>query len=184
MKPGFTTLHLSRALSGAVSGVFGRLAARPARLLLCTSGVQQKAFALATLLGLSAAAFAATPPNSPISNTATATYGIGANNLSATSTATVNTATCIDVGIKIELLQYLPPARAALAPAGSRTETVQQTGYAPGGALAGRRARRAVYPAGQPDSTRRPGTHAAAGPFVSRSDERCGGQADFRVPAQ
>lgn len=99
--------------------------------------MQQKAFAFATLLGLSAAAFAATPPNTAITNTASATYGIGANNFVVTGAAAVNTAACIDVGIKIELLQYLPPARAALAPAGSRTETVQQTGYAPGGALAG-----------------------------------------------
>lgn len=99
--------------------------------------MQQKAFALATLLGLSAAVFAATPPNSAITNIATATYSVGAANLTATSTAAVNTAACTNIGLKIELLQYIPPAGAALAPAGTKTETVQPTWYAPSGALAG-----------------------------------------------
>src|ERR1035437_2162139 len=137
MKPGFKTLHLYRAFTGAVTGVLGRLAARPARLLLRTQRVQQKAFAFATLLGLSAATFAATPPNSPITNIATANYSVGAANLTASSTVAVTTAACLDIGLKIELLQYITPAGAALAPAGTKIETVQPTGYAPGGALAG-----------------------------------------------
>ena len=128
---------LTRRVRRAAGDVFGSLAARPARLLLCTSGVQQKAFAFATLIGLSAATFAATPPNSPITNIATASYSVGAANLTATSTVAVNTAACLDVGLKIELLQYITPAGAALAPVGTSIERVQPTGYAPGGALAG-----------------------------------------------
>ena len=98
----------------AVGDVLRRLAARPARCLLRAFRVQDWAFALATLLGLNAAALAATPANTAISNTATASYHVGANNFSATSTASVNTAACIAVGVKIELLQYVPAAGAAL----------------------------------------------------------------------
>lgn len=97
----------------------------------------RKAFALAALLGLSAATFAATPPNTAISNTASASYSIGANNLTIASTAAVSTAACIDTGLKIELLQYIPPARAAQAPAGTKTETVPPAGYAPSGLVTG-----------------------------------------------
>jgi len=97
----------------------------------------KKAFAIAALCGLSAGAFAATAPNSVLSNTASATYSVGANTLNATSTAVVNTAACVDVALKIELLQYLSPARAALAPAGSATQIVQPTAYAPSGAIIG-----------------------------------------------
>ena len=121
----------------AVGDVLRRLAARPARCLLRAFRVQDWAFALATLLGLNAAALAATPANTAISNTATASYHVGANNFSATSTASVNTAACIAVGVKIELLQYVPAAGAALTPVGSRAEMVQPTGYTPNGALTG-----------------------------------------------
>ncbi len=97
----------------------------------------QKACTIVALFGLSATAFAVTAPNSLISNTANAAYSVGANNLSATSTVVVNTAACVDVALKIELLQYLSPARAALAPAGSTIEMVQPTSYSPGGAIIG-----------------------------------------------
>lgn len=131
------SLSPTRTIRRAAGDALGRLATRSARLLLRTRRVQQKALVLATLLGLSATAFAATPPNSPITNIATSTYSIGENNLTTSSTVAVNTAACLDVGLKIELLQYIPPAGAALAPAGTHTETVQPAGYAPSGALAG-----------------------------------------------
>lgn len=127
---------LARTIHRAAGDVFSRLAARPARLLLRTQRVQQKAFALATLLGLSATAFAATPSGTAITNTAAATYSVGANNFTVTGTAAVNTAACIAVGIQVELLQYVAPTRAAFAPAATN-QTVQTTGYAPSGALAG-----------------------------------------------
>lgn len=91
----------------------------------------------AALLGASAAVRAAVPPNSLISNTATATYSVGADNFSGSGTVAVTTAACSSVGLKIDLLQYVPPARAAQAPAGSKVEAVQPSGYAPGGATAG-----------------------------------------------
>jgi len=94
-------------------------------------------FVFATALGASASALAATPANTVISNTATASYHVDANNFSATSTASVATAACMDVGLKIELLQYVAPARASLAPPGTKDESVQPTGYAPQGALSG-----------------------------------------------
>lgn len=128
---------LTRMVRRTAGEVLVRLAARPARLLLRTRRVQQKALVLATLLCLSASAWSATAPNSPITNIATATYSVGAANLTVNSTVAVNTAACLDIGLKVELLQYIPPAGAALAPAGTHTETVQPTGYAPSGALTG-----------------------------------------------
>jgi uncharacterized repeat protein (TIGR01451 family) len=92
---------------------------------------------LAALLGPVAAVHAATPPNSVVSNTATATWSVGANNFSGSGTVAVTTAACSSVGLKIDLLQYIPPARAAQAPAGSKVEAVQPTRYAPGGTSAG-----------------------------------------------
>lgn len=92
---------------------------------------------LAALLGPSAAVRAATPPNSLISNTATATWSVGASNFSGSGTVAVTTAACSSVGLRVDLLQYIPPARAAQAPAGTKVEAVQPTGHAPGGTLAG-----------------------------------------------
>lgn len=91
----------------------------------------------ALLLGLASSAFATTPPNSTITNIATASYSIGANNFTTTATAAVNTAACSGIGIRIELLQYISAAGAGRAPAGSRAELVQPTGYSPGGQLGG-----------------------------------------------
>ncbi|MGC2049087.1 MAG: DUF11 domain-containing protein, partial [Gallionella sp.] len=61
---------------------------------------------------LSAVAWSATPPTTLISNTATASYSIGATPLTGTSTASVSTANCIAIGVKVELLQYksAPPS--------------------------------------------------------------------------
>ena len=112
MKAGFTVRHRLRALASACC-VF------------------------ASLLGSTAPAGAALPPNSLISNTATAIWSVGADNFSGSGTAAVTTAACSSVGLKIDLLQYIPPARAAQAPAGSRVEAVQPTGHAPGGTIAG-----------------------------------------------
>ncbi|MDD4928305.1 MAG: hypothetical protein PHP85_03380 [Gallionella sp.] len=97
----------------------------------------KKALLITTLCLLSSIAWSATPPNSTITNTATAAYSIGVNNFTANSTATVSTAACNTIGIKIELLQYVPPAGAAYAPVGTKTEPVQPTGYAPGGQVTG-----------------------------------------------
>ncbi len=46
------------------------------------------------------------PPGTAISNTATASYTIVATPLTSTGAVTVNTAACIAVGVKVELLQY------------------------------------------------------------------------------
>jgi uncharacterized repeat protein (TIGR01451 family) len=86
---------------------------------------------------LSSVAWPATPPNTPVTNTATANYRIGSNDLTASSTITVNTAACTTVGTKVELMQYLPSSLAAQTPAGAGIETVMPTGYAPGGSSAG-----------------------------------------------
>ena len=92
-------------------------------------------FALSLSL-LSSAALPATAPNTPISNTATASYAIGATPLTGTSTVSVNTAACVAVGINIELLQYIPPARAALA-TGAANEIVPAGAYSTSGLAAG-----------------------------------------------
>lgn len=122
-----------RTTPGAAGGVLGRLAARPARLLLRASRAQQKAyarFALATLLGLFATfAWSATPSGTPIINTATASYSIGATSLTSTGSVSVSTAACIAVGVKVKLLQYNP--------AGS-SQTVASSGeYSPSGSNSG-----------------------------------------------
>ncbi|MDH4286660.1 MAG: hypothetical protein OEV26_04475, partial [Gallionella sp.] len=100
--------------------------------MLRISRAQQKAFALATLLCASATAFSATPPNTAISNTATASYSIGATPLTSTGTVSVSTAACVAVGVNIELLQYIPPARAALAPIATNVP-VPPAAYSPSG---------------------------------------------------
>jgi uncharacterized repeat protein (TIGR01451 family) len=97
----------------------------------------EKALLMTTLCLLSSVVWGATPPNSAITNTATAAYNIGVRNFSTNSTATVSTAACSTIGIKIELLQYVPPAGAALAPVGTQIETVQPTSYAPSGQVIG-----------------------------------------------
>ncbi|MDH4286575.1 MAG: hypothetical protein OEV26_04040, partial [Gallionella sp.] len=53
-----------------------------------------------------------------------------------TGTVSVSTAACVAVGVNIELLQYIPPARAALAPIATNVP-VPPTTYSPSGALAG-----------------------------------------------
>lgn len=138
MKFNFTTFHLPLAISGAAVDVSGRLTARSARLLLRTSGVQQKAFALAALLGLSVSAYAITPANSPINNTATASYTVGASPFSRSGSNSVNTASCDAASIKIDLMQYIPAARQAQAPnPNAFTDLVQPSGYSPSGAVTG-----------------------------------------------
>jgi len=131
---------LRRTIRRAGCDVLGRLAARPARLLLRISRAQQKAFAFATLALMSTAAFSATPPNTPISNTATATYQIGPvvspTTIINNSTVVTNTASCIAVGVDIELLQFIPASRAAQAPL-AVTESVQPAMYSTSGLTAG-----------------------------------------------
>jgi uncharacterized repeat protein (TIGR01451 family) len=123
----------TRTIQRAAGDASGRLAARPARLLLRTVRAQQKAFAYTALaillLLLSGETWSATPPNTPISNTANADFTVSGSPLTATGSVTVNTAACTSVGIKIELLQYNP--------AGS-SETVPSSGaYSTSGLAAG-----------------------------------------------
>ncbi len=133
MKPSFTITSRIRTVQRAVGDIFGRLAARTARLLLRTVGVQQKAFSLLTLLGLSASALAITPANSPINNTATASYDVGAAHFTRAGSNLVNTTSCFAQGIKIDLLQHIPAARATSAPDAFNV-VVQAGQYAKGSA--------------------------------------------------
>ncbi len=112
---------------------FGRLVARPARLLLRTLGVQQKALALIALVALSASAYAITPANSPINNIATASYSIGAVNFTRTGSSLVNTTSCFAQGVKIDLLQHIPAARAESAP-NAFNVAIQNSQFASGSA--------------------------------------------------
>jgi len=141
MRLAVASLVPTRTIHRASRDIFGRLAARPARLLLCTVRAQQKAFIRITsatlILLMSSLAWPATPPGTSINNTATANYSIGATPLTGTSTASVNTAACIAVGVKIELLQYVPPARAAFAPPTASNVMVQTSAYSPSGSLTG-----------------------------------------------
>lgn len=109
--------------------------------MLRISRAQQKAFAITTLLCASTAAFSATPPNTAISNTATATYQVNTTATPATvttsGTTVLNTAACVNVGVSIDLLQHIPAARAAQAPAYAINTVVAPGGYAPSGAAAG-----------------------------------------------
>ena len=122
-----------RTFHRAAGDVSGRLAAGPARLLLRISNAQQKAFAraaLATLLGLFATfASAATLPGTAITNTATASYSVGATLLANNGAVTVNTAACTAVGVKVELLQYNPAGSAVSVPSAGE--------YSPSGSAAG-----------------------------------------------
>jgi uncharacterized repeat protein (TIGR01451 family) len=98
--------------------------------------IHKKALHVSVLSLLSFAAWSATPPNTLISNTATASYSIGATALSSTGTAAINTAACISVGVKIELMQYIPPAAAAFAPSGASNILVPLGEYSPDGSAA------------------------------------------------
>lgn len=130
---------LSRQLFLVGEGVERELSCvtRMARFFMAAQFPHRKALLTASLCLLSSVGWGATPPSSIITNTATAAFSIGVNNFTTNSTATVSTAACNTIGIKIELLQYVPPAGAAFAPVGTQTEAVQPTGYAPNGQIAG-----------------------------------------------
>ena len=105
--------------------VLSRLAGA-ARFFVGANRVHKKALLVTTLSLLSSVAWSATPPNTPIINTATASYSIGATNLTSNGAVTVSTAACTAVGVKIELLQYNPtgssvtvPSSGAYSPSGS-----------------------------------------------------------------
>lgn len=66
-----------------------------------------KALAFAALAAVQFAASAATPPNTPITNTATASYSIGGTPASVSGSATVTTVA--RTPSTIDLLQYVPP---------------------------------------------------------------------------
>lgn len=124
-----------RADAGALR-VLPRLAGAT-RFFVDAVRVHKKALFASVLCLLSSILWAATPPNSTISNTATASYSAGATNLTASSTATVNTAACSGIGVKAELLQYIPSAVAAHAPAAALNELVQASAYSTSGLAAG-----------------------------------------------
>ena len=125
-----------RPARGMASRVLIRLAGST-RFFVRTDCAHKKALLFFFLSILANAAWSATPPGATINNTATASYNIGAANLTASGSVSLSTAACIIVGVKIELLQYIPPARAAFAPATARGENVQPTGYSASGSLAG-----------------------------------------------
>ena len=85
---------------------------------------------------LSSAVWSATPPNTPITNTATASYAVAGVALTTPGSVAVNTAACIAVGIKVDLLQYVAPARAAFAPLATN-QVVSATSGSASGALTG-----------------------------------------------
>ncbi len=87
--------------------VLSRLAGA-ARFFVGANRAHKKALLISTLCLLSSVAWSATPPNSPITNTATASYTIGATPLNSTGAVTVNTAACIAVGVTVELMQFNP----------------------------------------------------------------------------
>ena len=126
----------ARRTSVGILRVLSRLAGT-ARFFAGANRAHKKALLIPAFSLLSSVAWSATPPNTPIVNTATANYSIGAANLTSNGAVTVNTAACIAVGVRIELLQYIPPARAAQAPATASNEQVQSTAYSPSGSLAG-----------------------------------------------
>jgi uncharacterized repeat protein (TIGR01451 family) len=133
-----TSLLSTRPACRAGAGllrVLSRLAGA-ARFFVGANRVHKKALLISVFCLLSSVVWAATPPNSAISNTATASYSIGATNLTNNGAVTVNTAACIAIGVKIELLQYIPAARAAQAPAATN-EVVQPGAYSTSGLPSG-----------------------------------------------
>ena len=105
-----TSLPCTRPARRAGAGLLRALSrlAGTARFFVGANRVHKKALLISTLCLLSSVAWSATPPNSPIANTATASYTIGATPLNSTGAVTVNTAACIAVGVKVELLQFNP----------------------------------------------------------------------------
>ncbi len=106
-----TLRHLRpvRRVDGVLLRVLPRLAGA-ARFFVGANRAYKKALLALSLCLLSASAWSATPPNTPISNTATASYSIGAANLTNTSSVSISTTACIAVAVKVELLQYNPSA--------------------------------------------------------------------------
>lgn len=126
----------ARPASVGILRVLSRLAGA-ARFFVDAARVHKKALLISAIWLWSAAAWSATPPNTLISNTATATYSVGTTNFTGNGTVAVSTVGCMAIGVNIELLQYIPPERAAQAPPSARNELVQPTGYSPSGLEAG-----------------------------------------------
>ena len=93
---------LTRAARGAL-----RLEFAPARLALRALRAQRKALLSVGCAALSLCAIAATPPNTDITNTATATYTVGGAPASVSGAVTVTTAA--RTPSLIEFLQFVPP---------------------------------------------------------------------------
>jgi uncharacterized repeat protein (TIGR01451 family) len=102
-----------------------------------TLRIHKNALCAITLFCLGSTAWAIPVPNSPISNTATASYTVGTVPYTRTDTSLVNMASCVANNFKIELLQYIPASRAAQAGSLAFAENVQPGAYAPSGALNG-----------------------------------------------
>ncbi|MBA4381283.1 MAG: hypothetical protein C0406_01845, partial [Sideroxydans sp.] len=81
---------------------------------------------------------AVTPAGFHINNTATANYNVGATPLLATASAANDvTASCMNVGVKIDLMKYVPPAKQASVSANATNINFQPAVYAPSGAITG-----------------------------------------------
>ena len=100
-------LTLLHAMYSVKQGI-GRLAARLARFVLHTTCIQHKAALV--LLSLAGLAQAATPPNTPITNTATASYTISGTPVSVTGSNT--TTTSARTPSTIEFLKFVPSGTA------------------------------------------------------------------------
>jgi hypothetical protein len=137
MKESSTRFPLPCTLISAGQSAFSRLALRPARIFLDALRIQKNALYAMTLLCLGSAAWAIPVPNSPISNTATASYTVGVAPYTRTGTSLVNMASCVANNFKIDLLQYIPASRAAQAGSLAVAENVQPGAYAPSGAPVG-----------------------------------------------
>jgi uncharacterized repeat protein (TIGR01451 family) len=85
--------------------VLSRLAVA-ARFFVGANRAHKKALLIPVLCLMSSFAWSATPPGTTISNTATASYSIGAVNLTTSGIDSRATAGCVAVGVKIELLQH------------------------------------------------------------------------------
>ena len=113
--------RLVRRAGDGLLRVLPRLAAT-ARFFVNASRVHKKALMYICLCIFTSAAWSApvTPPGTLISNTATANFSIGVTPATSNSnTAQVTTATCIAVGVKVELLQYNPAGAAVQVEPGS-----------------------------------------------------------------
>lgn len=109
------SIRPARRAGAGLLRVLSRLAGS-ARFFVGANRVHKKALLISALFLVSSFAWSATPPGTTISNTATASYSIGASNFTPTGSVSVSTAGCVAVGVKIELLQYNPAGSTVWVP--------------------------------------------------------------------